>query len=354
MVCNFQKNKSKCKENRQTCNRYVDRSSRQLYNCNDYRSKEGSALGKNIVDAKIFSRILRRNNFGIIRPRQRLNRSLKASHSKCQNRKVHQRPQCQRIEADDKIACDADQNQGYRIFFPRQFCKKQRSSKSDNLRGKQENNLSDRIQVQIGSDVDAVVNDSSDPINIEKESNQKEKYFPVRNCDFFQGSEYFSKCLTDGNRSHFHVILLPILLQQRQRHHQPPESRHAKANHLRDKIRQHPDHIRPQNVSNQCYKKRNAGSQVSPRIAIGGYLIHTFLRCHIIQHGIVNRQRCIIADSCHNINDQKQHPARCNAIQHTSCNAQACRCGKKDLFLILTIRQHTADRTDQCHHHRNN
>lgn len=73
MVCNFQKNKSKCKENRQTCNRYVDRSSRQLYNCNDYRSKEGSALGKNIVDAKIFSRILRRNNFGIIRPRQRLN-----------------------------------------------------------------------------------------------------------------------------------------------------------------------------------------------------------------------------------------------------------------------------------------
>ena len=73
MVCNFQKNKSKCKENRQTCNCYVDRSSRQLYNCNDYRSKEGSALGKNIIDAKIFSRILRRNNFGIIRPRQRLN-----------------------------------------------------------------------------------------------------------------------------------------------------------------------------------------------------------------------------------------------------------------------------------------
>lgn len=90
---------------------------------------------------------------------------------------MHQRPQCQRIEADDKIACDADQNQGYRIFFPRQFCKKQRSSKSDNLRGKQENNLSDRIQVQIGSDVDAVVNDSSDPINIEKESNQKENTF---------------------------------------------------------------------------------------------------------------------------------------------------------------------------------
>lgn len=55
MVCNFQKNKSKCKENRQTCNRYIDRSSRQLYNCNDYRSKEGSALGKNIVDSKIFS-----------------------------------------------------------------------------------------------------------------------------------------------------------------------------------------------------------------------------------------------------------------------------------------------------------
>ena len=193
--CNFQKNKSKCKENRQTCNRYVDRSSRQLYNCNDYRSKEGSALGKNIADAKIFSRILRRNNFGIIRPRQRLNRSLKASHSqmpriaKCTS--VRSR---QRIEADDKIACDADQNQGYRIFFRDSFAKTEILQKRQPA-WQAGNNLPDRIQVQIGSDVDAVVNDSSDPINIEKESNQKEKYFPVRNCDFFRVLEYFSKCL---------------------------------------------------------------------------------------------------------------------------------------------------------------
>lgn len=99
---------------------------------------------------------------------------------------MHQRPQCQRIEADDKIACDADQNQGYRIFFPRQFCKKQRSSKSDNLRGKQENNLSDRIQVQIGSDVDAVVNDSSDPINIEKEPIRKKNTFRSETAIFFR------------------------------------------------------------------------------------------------------------------------------------------------------------------------
>ena len=41
---------------------------------------------------------------------------------------------------------------------------------------------------------------------------------------------------------------------------------YAKANHLRDKIRQHPDPIRPQHISNPCYKKRNAGSQRSPRI----------------------------------------------------------------------------------------
>lgn len=63
------------------------------------------------------------------------------------------------------------------VSFSATVLQKQRSSKSDNLRGKQENNLPDRIQVQIGSDVDAVVNDSSDPINIEKESNQKENTF---------------------------------------------------------------------------------------------------------------------------------------------------------------------------------
>lgn len=72
-------------------------------------------------------------------------------------------------------------------FFRDSFAKNQRSSKSDNLRGKQENNLSDRIQVQIGSDVDAVVNDSSNPINIEKESNQKEKLLSGPKLRFFSG-----------------------------------------------------------------------------------------------------------------------------------------------------------------------
>lgn len=104
---------------------------------------------------------------------------------------MHQRPQCQRIEADDKIACDADQNQGYRIFFPRQFCKKQRSSKSDNLRGKQENNLSDRIQVQIGSDVDAVINDSSDPVNIEENPIRKKNTFRSETAIFFSVPKIF-------------------------------------------------------------------------------------------------------------------------------------------------------------------
>lgn len=70
------------------------------------------------------------------------------------------------------------------VSFSATVLQKQRSSKSDNLRGKQKNNLSDRIQVQIGSDVDAIVNDSSDPVNIEKESNQKEKYFPFETAIF--------------------------------------------------------------------------------------------------------------------------------------------------------------------------
>lgn len=39
-VCNFQKNKSQCKENRQACNRHVDRSACQFYSCNNCRTEE--------------------------------------------------------------------------------------------------------------------------------------------------------------------------------------------------------------------------------------------------------------------------------------------------------------------------
>ena len=39
-ICNFQENKSQCKENRQACNRHVDRSACQFYSCNNCRTKE--------------------------------------------------------------------------------------------------------------------------------------------------------------------------------------------------------------------------------------------------------------------------------------------------------------------------
>ena len=39
-ICNFQENKSPCKENRQACNRHVDRSACQFYSCNNCRTEE--------------------------------------------------------------------------------------------------------------------------------------------------------------------------------------------------------------------------------------------------------------------------------------------------------------------------
>ena len=39
-ICNFQENKSQCKENRQACNRHIDRSACQFYSCNNCRTEE--------------------------------------------------------------------------------------------------------------------------------------------------------------------------------------------------------------------------------------------------------------------------------------------------------------------------
>ncbi len=70
-------------------------------------------------------------------------------------------------------------------FFRDSFAKTEILQKRQPAWQAGKNNLSDRIQVQIGSDVDAVVNDSSDPVDIEKESNQKEKILSGPKLRFF-------------------------------------------------------------------------------------------------------------------------------------------------------------------------
>lgn len=104
---------------------------------------------------------------------------------------MHERPQRQCIETDAEITGDADQDQRYGIFLPRQLREKQRSAEGDNLCRQKEDDLSDRIQVKVGSDVDAVVDDRSDAVNVEEESDQEEKTFRSETAIFFSVPKIF-------------------------------------------------------------------------------------------------------------------------------------------------------------------
>ena len=62
----FQKEKSEDKEHRQTGNRHVYCTARQLHSCNNDGAEKGSSFGKNIVDTEIFTGIFSRYNLGIV------------------------------------------------------------------------------------------------------------------------------------------------------------------------------------------------------------------------------------------------------------------------------------------------
>ena len=115
---------------------------------------------------------------------------------------MYQGLQCESIEANAKIAGDTDQKQGNRAVFSGESGKNQRAEEGDHLRSQQKNNLPYRIQIQIGAYIDAVVNDGSDSIDVQKESDQKEQDLFIGPGDFFQRpkdrSEGLCQCMTFG------------------------------------------------------------------------------------------------------------------------------------------------------------
>ena len=117
LIRESQEEESQREEYSQRRDCYVDRTACQLDPCDYRRTKERRSFGKNIVDAEIFSGVLRGNDLGEVTSGEGLDRSLEAPDAKREDAEIDQRVQRQRIEAYTEISDDTGQDQRHSVKF---------------------------------------------------------------------------------------------------------------------------------------------------------------------------------------------------------------------------------------------
>ena len=101
--------------------------------------------------------------------------------------------QRQRVQAHAEVARDAHQDQLRGGVFLRELRKHQRSAKGHHLRRQQEDHLPHGVEVQVGADVDAVVDDRAHAVDVEKKRDQEEQHLFVVQRDVAKCAEDFAE-----------------------------------------------------------------------------------------------------------------------------------------------------------------
>ena len=276
---------------------------------------------------------------------------MKAAHQKCQNGKLRQRVQRKNIQADQKVSANAHEQQLHRGIFVRKPRKHQRTAKRHHLRGQQKHHLPHGVQIQIGADIDAVINDGAHAVDIQKKRNEKIHHLFIIAGNVPQRGKNFAECVFHAAQLGLHIVFLAVIFYERQCDQKPPPCRDRKADALGYPVGQNARHIRTQHIGDQCHRKRNAGAQIPPRIAEGRNHIHAVFFGDIPQHGIVDGLRAAVAYTCQHIHRQKYEPTRDKAVEQARQHAHAHNAGKNAFFHALMVGQYADHRPQQRHKH---
>ena len=172
LICNAQEEEAERKEHCETCHRHVDGTACKLYGCDDRRAEEGRAFCENIVDTEVFAGVFRRDDLGVIRARERLDGALEAADEERQNREVQETAEHERVQRDAEIARNTNENERDGVVFFRELCEDERAAERNDLRCEQEDDLTDRIEVQVCADIDGVIDDGAHAVYVQEEGDE--------------------------------------------------------------------------------------------------------------------------------------------------------------------------------------
>ena len=98
-----------------------------------------------------------------------------------------------------------------------------------------------------------------------------------------------------------------------------------------------------------CNYERNAGTDVSPCVAVGRDLVHTLFRRDVVEHRVIESQRHGIKDLSQDKYDDEHDPGHREAVQDAACNAERHGGLEKDLLAVLVVGESSANRSEDRH-----
>ena len=327
--------------------RYVDRTSGQLDPRDDSGTQEGSAFREDIVYTEVLTGVLRRDDLGIVGTGQRLDGTLEAADAERQDAEMPDRGQEQRVDTHAEITENTDQDQRDGLVLGGEFREDKGTQPRDDLGRQQEDYLSNGIEAEVGTDVDTVVDDRSDTVDIKEESDQEEQDLLIGKGDLLEGAADLFESLGDRAFFGFDIVDLLVVFDQRDGDEEPPHTGDGETDETGKESGNDFQHVRPENVGDERDKERDAGSDITPGIAVGRDLVHPIFGGHVVQHRVVEGERCLIEDLRQDIDDDEQHPVGGEAVDDTADHAERDRGRKEDLLGILVIRDGAEDRAHQ-------
>ena len=179
-------------------------------------------------------------------------------------------------------------------------------------------------------------------INIEEKRCQKPQHLfviPDLRKDFAESG----KDPAHIGAARFYIVFLLIVPQQRECHNHPPCRVDKKCNHHRNRAG-NADCVRAEDQT-EARHKRHAASDVSPRIALGGHLIHPLIRRDIHKHGIVENEASGESDFCNYENGKEQNPGPWNRKRRTAEHSHHHEKCKQRLLAVLIVGDRTKHRS---------
>ena len=220
----------------------------------------------------------------------------------------------ERVQRDAEIARNTNENERDGVVFFRELCEDERAAERNDLRCEQEDDLTDRVEVQVCADIDGVIDDGAHAVYVQEECDEEEQHLFVVRRDVFEGVEDFRERLADIMPLGFHIVALLKAANERNGDEQPPHGSHREADAFRKHIRQHADHIGPKHIGDERDEERDARADVSPCKAVGRNLVHAFFAGDVVQHGIIDGQRRAVTNLREHKNDEEQQPAGDEAV----------------------------------------
>ncbi len=285
-------------------------------------AEERCALAEDVEDPEEAARLIGGDDLGEVGARERLHAALEEPHGAGE----HPELPCLRHEyGEQPDACvrgDADEDEDVVAHLFCEFAEDDGGGEGDDLRQQQRQQQIHRIEPERRAEGSRHVDDGVHAVDVEEERDEEEDdaLFVGDVALFGEHREEAFEVVAHGVRRAGHEVRLAVGLGEGQGKAEPPQriddERDGNGYGVLQVGQQH---------DGDADEEGDAAPDVSPGIALGGYVVGAVVRGHVHEHGVVKDEARRVKDLCNDEYDEEHQPRHGNAQRRASDHARACK-----------------------------